>query len=191
MAEHLLNDSHTELQAGSSRGLPLYIRNAGCFNKDVNVSTTLYSRTLALSGEHDQARGSESPHSSAGPDGLRGPSPRLTLWNCSFPYSPEEAENYASGREGNQRDTVAQGINSLHQNIERDLQRRKNVSVSHWWLASDKGTGPRSDGAFPFTEALSHGSPGRTRQHRLQSLLHSEPKVMFPSLTHLFPYNSW
>ena len=107
------------------------------------------------------------------------------------PYSPEEAENYASGREGNQRDTVAQGINGLHQNIERDLQRRKNVSVSHWWLAPDKGPGPRSDGAFPFTEALSHGSPGRTRRHRLQSLLHSEPKVMFPSLTHLFPYNSW
>lgn len=42
-----------------------------------------------------------------------------------FCHLPEEAKNYASGCKGNQRDTVAQGVNGLHQNIKRDLKERK------------------------------------------------------------------
>lgn len=42
-----------------------------------------------------------------------------------FCYSPEEAKNYAPRCKGDQRDAVAQGVNGLHQNIKRDLQRKK------------------------------------------------------------------
>ena len=43
---------------------------------------------------------------------------------ASFCYLPEEAENDASCCQGNQRDTVAQGINGLYEDIKRDLKER-------------------------------------------------------------------
>ena len=48
---------------------------------------------------------------------------RITHFCCL----PEEAKNYASCCKGDQRHAVAQGVNGLHQNVERDLKEKRCV----------------------------------------------------------------
>lgn len=68
-------------------------------------------------------------------------------------YSPEQAKNHASRREGDQRDAVAQGVHGLYQDVKRDLQRKKNHVCERLGPAGDTGTVPRSQtAAGPFTK---------------------------------------
>lgn len=82
------------------------------------------------------------------------PSPvfgRITTFCCL----PEEAKNYASCCKGDQRDAVAQGVNGLHQNVERDLKEKRCI-LSRSGPSSSEGLGAAAAG---MTEAVISWSP--------------------------------
>lgn len=101
--------------------------------------------------------------------GIRPPS-RIRCRMARFCYSPEEAKNDAPCREGDQRDAVAQGVNGLHQDVERDLQRKKKRCE----LLVAAGTeGPSPDLRVPFPARQLSG-PGNHEPP--VPLPHAEPK---------------
>lgn len=101
--------------------------------------------------------------------GIRTPS-RIRCRMARFCYSPEEAKNDAPCREGDQRDAVAQGVNGLHQDVERDLQRKKKRCE----LLVAAGTeGPSPDLRVPFPARRLSG-PGNHEPP--VPLPHAEPK---------------
>lgn len=112
-----------ELNSYPRSALSLYIINAEYLNKNVNVNIIFHVSILQGSLIGLAHRGLQAGWRL---EGLNGNCLSCILCRITnFCSLPEEAQNYASCCKRHQRDTVAQGVNGLHQNIKRDLQRKK------------------------------------------------------------------